>query len=446
MRKNRLQSTKQFHRIAIRYTVLPGICLAAFLCAGCNVPQVTSPLQESGQNASKVTSMESTPIVDYVVPQLYPNILVDLAGYRTEGLKRAAVKGRQLPEMFRLVDADTGSVVYVGALEDVEYSPEQGMYSAYADFHEWNQSGSYYLECEYVGRSYTFALESGLYDSLLEENCRELMTACREQTVTFTDLNRMLLAYEWYGEVFADEDTDEIPDVLESVADWVGDTAEQPIPEGEEASYAAVLAKFSYLYQKYDRDFATECLKRASVVFDQSQSKLQQDADAFHALTELYRATGLYTYKNQIEEYKTYFENHSGFTESDGYLYGAMTYINTRQKVDVELCKIFIDTVMEQGEAVGGVYPEMIHPVTAHNNGPQDLLKHVSELACANYVMNNYQYNQIMEEFLHYLRGRNAQSVDFYVAEPEKKSEYLLMFAQLAAVQDNYVIDNSQGM
>lgn len=420
--------------------MLPGVCLAAFLCAGCSFPQMKASWPEKG---SLNTSMESTPIVDYAVPQLFPNILVDVAGYRTEGLKRAAVKGRQLPETFQLVDAGTGDVVYTGVLEDVEYSSEQGIYSAYADFSEWNQDGTYYLECEFVGRSYTFSLEQGLYDRLLGETCRELMTACREQTVTCTDLNRMLLAYEWYGEVFADEDQDEIPDMLEAVADWIEATGEQPVPEGEEASYAAVLAKFSYLYQKYDRAFATDCLKRASVVFDQSHNKIQQDAEAFHALTELYRATGLYTYKIQIEEYKTYFESHSGFMEGSGYLYGAMTYINTRQKVDVELCKIFTDTLMGQGEAISGVYLEMIHPVTAHNNGTQDLLNHVSELACANYVMNNYQYNQIMEEFLHYLRGRNAQSVDFYTLETEKRTEYLVILAQLVAVQDNYVRNGS---
>ena len=438
MKKNKLRFRAQFHRITIRYTVLPGVCLAAFLCAGCNfLPDTSSQPGGNGLNTSKVGSMESTPLVDYVVPQLYPNILVDVTGYRPEGVKRAAVKGRQLPETFRLVDKDTDEVVFTGTLGNVEYSPELGLYSAYADFDEWKQEGSYYLECEYVGRSYTFSLEQGLYDRLFEESCQDIMTACREQTVTLSDLNKLLLAYEWYGEVFADTDGDEIPDVLEAVADWIEATGEEPVAEGKEAVYTAVLTKFSYLYQKYDRDFATDCLKHASVVFDQRQNKVHQDAECFQALTELYRATGLATYGNQIEEYKTYFETHSGFTEGNGYLYGAMTYINTRQQVDVELCEIFMNALMERGEVIGGVYREMIHPVTAHNNGAQDMLRHASELACANYVMNNYQYNHIMEEFLHYLRGRNAQSVDFYDLETEGKSDYLIMLAQLVAVQDN---------
>lgn len=432
MKKIRSQCKRKVHNI-IKRAVLPGLCLAAFLCAGCSFPSTALPESEG----NRVSSMESTPVVDYVVPKLVPNVLVDVTGYRSEGYKRAAVKGRKLPKTFNLVDAQTGEIVFTGALERGEYSADQGLYSAYADFHEWEQEGSYYLECEYVGRSYTFTLEAGLYDRLFAEVCQELMAACREQTVTLKDINRILLAYEWYGEVFADDNGDTIPDALDAVADWIEATGEQPVPEGQEAAYAAVLAKFSFLYQKYDRQYATECLKRASVVFGQTQSVMQEDAESFHALTELYRATGLYTYRSQIEPYKTYFENQTSFAEADGYLYGAMTYINTRQPVDRELCKIFMDSIMAQGESISELYGELLHPVTAHNNGASDLLRHAWELACANYVMNNYQYNHVMEEFLHYLRGRNALSVDFYVQDTEELSGYLVILTQLLAVQDN---------
>lgn len=438
MRKNRLRFGRQFHRMAIRYTVLPGFCLAAFLCVGCDSLGGGAVAPDDGaQNVSRVTAMESTPLVDYTVPRLYPNVLVDITGYRADGIKRAAVKGRRLPEEYRLVDADSKETVFSGALEDIEYNEEQDLYSAYVDFYDWKAEGNYYLECGYVGRSYTFPIEKDHYNRLFRENCRELAAACREGRAKTADLGRMLQAYEWYGEIFEDEDGSGIPDVLEAAADWIESTDELLPAEGEEAGYAAVLAKFSYLYQNYDRTFATDCLKRASVVFDQSQSGMRQNAECFYALAELYRATGLHTYRKQIEGYKTYFENHSGFTENESYLFGVMTYINTRQKVDVELCTLFMDTLMERGEAVSGVYEEMIHPVTAHNDGAGDLLGHTLELACANYVMNNYQYNHIMEEFFHYLRGRNAQAVDFYAQDEGTGSEYMIALAQLVAVQEN---------
>lgn len=428
MKNNMSRSKIKFHRAGIRYTVLPVICLAAFLCAGCNIPI-------ANDQGAAGTFMESTPVIDYTVPQLFPNVLVDMTGYRVEGTKRAVVKGHKLPESFQLVDTQTKEVVYTAALESVEYDQEQELYSAYADFNEWNQAGSYYLECEYVGRSYIFSLEEGLYERLLGEICQELIAECQSGEASIADVNRMLLAYEWYGEAFLDGNGDKIPDILEAVADWIEATGEQGADSGQEASYAALLAKFSFLYQNYDRQYATECLRRASVVLEQTRGGMQKDAEFFYALTELYRATGLTTYTDQIAEYKTYFESHSNYTEEDGYLYGIMTYMNTRQTVDVELCDMLMESVMEQGEAIGGLYQEMLHPVTARNNGTQDLLRHALELACANYVMNNYQYNFVMEEFLHYLGGRNLQSVDFYDMEPEYRSQYLILLAQLVVVQ-----------
>lgn len=412
------------------------------MCAGCSNPEPANVQGEISEQ-TKVVSMESTPVVDYTVPLQFPNIMVDAAGYRTEGSKRAAVKGHLLPSAFVLIDAQTKETVYTGTLEDVQYNAEQEMYSAYADFGEWKQDGTYYLQCEYVGRSYDFTLETGLYERRFEEICKELTAGCKAHTVTNEDVKRLLLAYEWYGDIFPDDDANGIPDVLEAVADWIELTetqnleAKQTAPAGQEASYAAVLAKFSYLYQKFDKNYATDCLKRASVVFDQTQSTMQKDAECFHALAELYRATGVYTYGNQIAEYKTYFQSHTGFTEEMGYLHGAMTYISTRQKVDLELCTIFMDVMMAQGETISDVYVEMIHPVTARNNGAEDLLSHAEQLACANYVMNNYQYNNVMEEFLHYLRGRNTRSVDFYATDIGEKAEYLILLTQLVAVKDN---------
>jgi len=41
------------------------------------------------------------------------------------------------------------------------------------------------------------------------------------------------------------------------------------------------LAKFSYLYQKYDKKYATSCLQRASAIFDKTQNTLGQDAESF---------------------------------------------------------------------------------------------------------------------------------------------------------------------
>lgn len=405
------------------------LCLTAGSLSGCGEKEEAESVKSPYAAA---VSMEQTPVVDYAVPQLLPNVLVDTKGYSIGDEKEAAVKGRSLPKEFRLVDAATGETVYTGGVEDVTYNSELGIYSGTADFSAVEIEGAYYLECDIVGQSYRFVIQEQLYEELFAEIYEQLMESCQKRTLTLSEAIALLEAYEWYAEIFPDEDRDGVPDVLKELRSWVVYMEENGTDSTEEALYAALLAKFSYLYQKFDHEYATDCLKRGSTVFGQVQTTISKDADAFFALTELYRATGLYTYRNQIEDYKSFFENNSSYMEETEYLYAVMTYMATRQKVDVGLCGTFMGNLMDRAEEISKRYTDMIHPVTAKNNGSEELLKCAVELSCANYVMNNYQYTNITEEFLHYLMGRNLESVSFY-ARDEDKTGYMLLLAQLAA-------------
>lgn len=404
------------------------ISLAAILSGGCGIQA------EQENNSSPypaVEGMENTPVVDYSVPRTLPNVLVDTRGYTAECEKRAAVKGRELPETFRLLDADTGEEVYSGLLEKISYNDELGLYTGLVCFDEYDTEGTYYLECDMVGQSYRFGIEEAMYTELFRETYDLMIEDCKNHSLAVSDAMVLLVAYEWYGGVFPDEDGDQIPDVLKTLQSWISYMEESESGETDNALYAAFLANFSYHFQKFDQTYATDCLRRASTVFGQVQTMPGRDADAFFALTELYRATGLYTYRNQISDYGSFFENNGSYLEESSYLYGTMTYMSTRQKVDVELCELFMTSLTNRGEEISKRYEDMIHPVLARNNGVDDLLKSAVELSCANYVLNTYQYTQITEEFLHYLMGQNAESVCFYPGEGDRSS-YMLLFAQLA--------------
>lgn len=403
------------------------ISILAVLSGGCGI-------QEQENNSSpyaEVEGMEGTPIVEYSVPHMLPNVLVDTRGYTAECEKRAAVKGRELPQTFRLRDAETGEEVYSGRLEKVVYNEELGLYTGQACFDEYDTEGTYYLECDMIGQSYRFGIEDAMYTELFRETYDLMVEACKDHSLEVSDAMALLVAYEWYGRVFPDEDGDQIPDVLKTLQSWISYMEESGSEETDNALYAAFLAKFSYNFQKFDQTYATDCLRRASTVFGQVQTTLSRDADAFFALTELYRATGLGTYRNQISDYKSFFENNGSYLEELSYLCGTMTYMSTRQKVDMELCALFMTSLTNRGEEISKRYEDMIHPVSARNNGADDLLKSAMELSCANYVLNTYQYTQITEEFLHYLMGQNVESVCFYPEEGDRSS-YMLLFAQLA--------------
>lgn len=406
------------------------VSLLAGICSGCGANAETAP----GEGIyAAATGMESTPIIEYTVPQLTSNVLADRLGYQAVGEKEAAVKGRELPEAFCLVNADTEEVVYWGRIEKVSYNAESDLFIGYAVFDEYETPGNYYLECDKIGRSYTFPIISELYIQLFGELTQKVMMDCEQQTATLSEVTELLTAYEWYPELFADEDKNEVPDILERLVKWLEARESSAADTKDGVLNAALLAKFSYLYQKYDKKYATACLQRASSLFDKTQNTMQKDAESFFALTELYRASGLAVYGKQIMEYKTYFENSSGFGSEREYLYGAMTYMVTRQKVDVGLCNILLDKMMDRGEEISNRVGEMTHPVAAKNNGTEDILTQASEMIFVNYVLNSYQYHKILENFLHYLGGRNLQSVVFYPDE-EDCTGYLLLLAQLAAV------------
>ena len=139
--------------------------------------------------------------------------------------------------------------------------------------------------------------------------------------------------------------------------------------------------------------------------------------------------------KRHLKERNNTRKKYRIFLEEISYLYGAMTYMATRQTVDVQLCNTFMDTLMNRGEEISKNYTKMIHPLTGKNNGADDLLKRVRELFCCNYILNNYQYTGIMEEFLHYLMGENVESICFYPEEGEK-SGYLFLLAQLTTTAE----------
>ena len=75
------------------------ISMLAGVFGGCGADTETN----AGDNYyAGAQGMENTPIIEYTVPQATANVLVDRLGYQTYGKKEAVVKGKVLPETFRL--------------------------------------------------------------------------------------------------------------------------------------------------------------------------------------------------------------------------------------------------------------------------------------------------------------------------------------------------------
>ena len=260
----------------------------------------------------------------------------------------------------------------------------------------------------------------------------------------------MLLAYELFGESFTDtmevpESGNGIPDLLDEIryeTDWLLKMQDQktgaiysgitiyPSAQGKSAaiyvepasieaaeSFAMCLAKFSYLYQDYDLEYATACLQAADRAWKYAvlneETDAGQNAWKFAAAAELYRASGK-------QEYRYYLEMclaKEGEEEQDDLLYllGSVTYLMTRQPVNQEYCSERITQLLQEAEVLSAKMKKEPFYVLANEDqtNQMELLKEMILMATVNYIITNHEYETIIENHLHYFMGRNKFSISY---------------------------------
>lgn len=408
------------------------IAVLAGCLIGCGTTEeVVSQTVEEASVYTGPASMETTPVIEYELPESKPNILVNRVGYSAEGIKEAVIVGDGLPAQFSVIETKSREVVFEGIIDQFAFDEEQQLYMGKAVFNDLTEPGNYYLKCEILGESYPFTIQENLYQQLFLEAYEEMLKACENNALEFSDVTALLTAYEWYPEIFPDEDDSKVPDVLEVLEEWFS-LEERTFEEKKNCLYVAALAKFGYLYQETDMQKASGWIQQAANLFVGIQKSEENEPDYFYALTELYRATGWNTYRYQIIEYTDFFDGSSIYLGESSYLYGAMTYMVTKQRVSVPLCNIFYGDIEDKGNNIAGLYEYMITPMESPDDNIGGLIPRMRELFCCNYLLNNYEYTHMIEEFLNFSMGQNVDSVSLYSREGEK-STYMLMLAQLVA-------------
>ncbi len=435
-----MEHRRGFQRIPYAPRFLCGFALACGLVlTGCSDKVTEVEDSVSGNSIVLPESMESIAMLDYAIPYQQPGLVVDRSGYSVTGNKMAYVVGETLPARFSVIDDTTGYTVYEGDLETVSLDGVAVPGISFADFGHVQTAGDYHLECRQVGHSYSFEIREGYYQSCYEDILADMKPRLEDSTESARNVMYLLQSCEWNAQIVPDVDGDKIPDELYEVERWIAGIDYDNIPEEQVNEYVAVLAKFSYLYRNYNVKLATECLQKAASLYQQSKNVLSEDATSFRALTELYRSSGQYSYRTEIEDYSSFFSNHTGYMDQEGYLYGAMTYMVTRQKVDTKLCTTFMNDMLGTAEEVGNRKKEMLTPGLDRNNGEADLLLCAQQLICANYVLEGVQYNDMLEEIMHYLSGCNTASVPCEITE-ENEGRYLLLYGWLDRLEQSGMI------
>ncbi len=314
-----------------------------------------------------------------------------------------------------------------------------------------------------------------------EIGSRDVVSGCQA-------VNTLLLAYELYPDDLGDnmgipESGNGIPDVLDEVKyeiDWLlkmQDTsgavyASVSSVDNKNAGYilyidgitmeatihyAATMAKFSYLYQSYDREFATLCLQASDRAYRYAENYLADVSEGqyFFAAAELYRATGGYHYHSAVKSYLT--QNPDPDLDNDYVFWGYVTYLSTKQKVDMNLCEAATQNLMRKGETISYASKDskLLVNTDEKQGGNAGLLRDMARLAVVDHIITNHEYGTVLENHAHYMLGRNLQSISYLdgvggrnyrdvdvslgiMNQVDQNAELLLLFA--AIMDDELVV------
>ena len=382
-------------------------------------------------------SMEPVAVLDYEVPTGLPNIMTDLKGYSSTSEKTAYLRiaeGRDEVAYFSIRDLNQDRIVYEGMFEDAKGNDSLKK----ADFSSLTAAGTYRIECDIYGYSEDFTIRPDHYAYEWIKADAEVMESLRNLSATPVTVLDFLQAYEWYGMTdSASSDQQEIvsgaPEQLVCVRDWISGSDYSESAYTDAVVYAAILAKFSFLYKEYDSYLATECLQKASSIYSQSGNVLKSDSASFRALAELYRASGDSAYAVELLGYKDYFSTPDVYPE-DGYVYGAMTYIVTRQSVDKELCDMLVNSILTNAQIVNNRRREITDPLSSQTGSPEEMVGYMRLLMSANYILKGYEYDRTMQMMLHYLSGMNVES-SVYTPIEGGAGVYCLIYGCMAELE-----------
>lgn len=472
---------------------MAAVLSAALLLSGCTELDNTSVGKKKQEQEDEIVSLGLVPEFNYEVPVSLPDIMVDQVGYAAGSNKIAVFRGEILPDTYDLIDAETEEIIYTGSVKKKGYNLLTEEAISYGDFTDFTRPGTYYLQADIIGRSYSFVIADNPYSDIFtaalkcyyynrcgltlsgelakekaHNACHTKTAQLKEDTTVEMDVsggwhidengqrdvikgcqaaNNLLLAYELYGGVFTDEvgipeSGNGIPDVLDEVKyeiEWLlkmqdstsgAVYSEVSMILNPDATYqmyvdsvtmdatirfAATMAKFSYLYQSYDMNFATQCLRAADRAYRYTENypeDVLQEA-YFYAATELYRATGNYGYRNTVHQYLNAEERED--MQNDYVFWGCVTYLSTKQSVDVNLCDRIIKEMLSDVEAISfaSKNSKYLTEGNKEQNNNKELLQKMVRLAVVDHIITNHEYMTVLENHLHYFLGRNAQSVSY---------------------------------
>lgn len=475
---------KNVSRIALAMAV----CIILSGCAG-NVPFSEKEQEKRKEVTSATETLGLEEDFSYERKREKPHVQVDRLGYLPKSTKTAVFQGEELPETFQVIEKESGVCVYEGEIR-LQEEAEEGISTGYGNFTELEEKGSYYIKCDKIGCSYYFDIGRDIYQkkagelgTVIEEMQQAEGGAGQEKEMRETadiceTVGYLLITYEMYPELMLRiwesesggteeeggrgdkffrmlrRETDQLLSLQEEktggIYQYAGTVPGGGIGEEATAAFAGTMAKYGYLYQQYDPDYADTCLKAAAKawryldgaqgipVHGQQEESGGAFTGRFYAASELYRASNEVSYHNYMLQNQEVMMHQ----KEDFYLLMAKaTYLSTKRSVDHALCGQMMDSLIKEAGRIAEVSKDGLFLVKDEDTDV--ILWDMTVMSLANYAIMNYEYVSVIEHHVHYLMGRNKEA-EFLPGNPtgEEAAKMLLLLSVVEA--ESRIIEESE--
>lgn len=432
-------------------------------------------------------------LYDYV--EMKPAVIVDICGYEIGSDKEAVVTGKTLPTTFDVCDCESGDVVFHGMVRQIACTEDDEIITGICTFTDFDTEGKYYIWTDTCGKSYSFEIKEDIYSDLTKQAFAKLHSMRNTETEpiamendssimlnvnggwnTAPDGRRdvttgcltaldLMMAYEYHPKAFSDdfgieESGNKIPDILDEIrfeTDWLmsmmnvktggvydsvsifGEDTDSPVKvivkeTTKATAYACTaLARFSYIYKKFDSDYCNKCMNAAGKAWKclAANKDIVAPEQMYRAAVEMYRATGYGVYKSVIVDFnKANAGNpYSGRITMDA----ALSYLDTPRNIEVDHCTKLMSEFMSETEAKANMSRQSRYMVESADTSDMDLLRNAVEFVMVDYIVASKEYATIEEDYLHYLCGRNPNAAicDAFADNPDAYAQFVLVAGKL---------------
>lgn len=301
---------------------------------------------DSGQHIDVVNAATTQAQDDIMtsIPKSSVKVMVNRYGYLPDSEKKVIFTGDRMGETFRVVNADTCEVVYSGKIEnkDKEQNISQGNFSTLT------AEGTYYVETDIIGRSYSFIIGKDVYNELFQYIAKgEEITYDRTPesicNVCF-GMHAMMLALECHGTLFEntsgqDKEQNGVVVQLLRLADWLATQQDEKTGSIFEdynatAAFCGIMSMCNDVFGKYDTNVAKKYTLAAKSAWKwiskQPVKTKEQEHARFYAAVELLNMENSNEYRKRVTDYLN--KREDTLTQDRFIFYGAMAYLGIKRE------------------------------------------------------------------------------------------------------------------